>query len=231
MMRSNYPRPLIKVFVPAAFVMALLMALSGTARGQSQWTTNGSNVSSTNDGNVGIGTATPVDKLEVSDASPNAVSMRVTNTDATGAFKYGQFSQLGTSGWGIPDWANAFLIEGTANGGLVLDSYAAPLRLQTGRVTRLTVDHVTGNVGIGTSSPATKLHVVGDVTVTGNLNAKYQDLAEWVPSLQKLQAGTVVVLDTQLSNHVEASSRPYEWPALSLHNREFSWGKRGQTRQ
>jgi hypothetical protein len=67
-----------------------------------------------------------------------------------------------------------------------------------------------GNVGIGTSSPTTKLHVVGDVTVTGNIAAKYQDVAEWVQSSQVLPAGTVVVLDQTKSNQVIASSQAYD---------------------
>jgi len=50
----------------------------------------------------------------------------------------------------------------------------------------------------------------GNVTVSGNIAAKYQDVAEWVPSTQKLQAGTVVVLDTTRTNHVLASTKAYD---------------------
>ena len=67
-----------------------------------------------------------------------------------------------------------------------------------------------GNVGIGTTSPANKLHVAGSITVDGNINAKYQDLAEWVDSSQELPAGTVVVLDSAKSNHVIASTQSYD---------------------
>jgi len=82
-----------------------------------------------------------------------------------------------------------------------------------------------GNVGIGVGTPSSKLDVNGNInvsgtgtgnitatgTITGNIiNAKYQDLAEWVPSSEQLSAGTVVALDTTKSNQVIASAVSYD---------------------
>src|SRR5204862_5687314 len=75
-----------------------------------------------------------------------------------------------------------------------------------------------GNVGIGTSTPdpSYKLdvngtaHISGNVTIDGNLAAKYQDVAEWVPASEQLSAGTVVVLDSTKSNQVTSSSVSYD---------------------
>ena len=50
----------------------------------------------------------------------------------------------------------------------------------------------------------------GNVTVSGNIGAKYQDVAEWVPARQELVAGTVVTLDTETSNQVMASTEAYD---------------------
>jgi len=78
------------------------------------------------------------------------------------------------------------------------------------------------NVGIGTSAPAYKLEVVGggpgtvvakfsgDVVVVGNIAAKYQDVAEWVPAAFAIPSATVVVLDTQRSNTVLPSAKRYD---------------------
>ena len=50
----------------------------------------------------------------------------------------------------------------------------------------------------------------GNVTVSGNIAAKYQDVAEWVPARQQLIAGTVVTLDPEKSNQVLASTQAYD---------------------
>jgi hypothetical protein len=50
----------------------------------------------------------------------------------------------------------------------------------------------------------------GNVTVNGNINAKYQDMAEWVPADHALMAGTVTILNPNQSNQVMASARAYD---------------------
>jgi hypothetical protein len=67
-----------------------------------------------------------------------------------------------------------------------------------------------GNIGIGTVTPTEKLEVTGNIKVSGNINAKYQDVAEWVESPEELSAGTVVILDATRPNNVIASHARYD---------------------
>jgi D-serine deaminase-like pyridoxal phosphate-dependent protein len=85
----------------------------------------------------------------------------------------------------------------------------------SGNTYPLSLQPLGGKVGIGTSAPTTTLDVAGDLNASGTITggtiiARYQDVAEWVPSTQKLEAGTVVVLDSEMTNHVRASSKPYD---------------------
>jgi hypothetical protein len=83
------------------------------------------------------------------------------------------------------------------------------LFFRNGGAAKVTVDG-SGNVGIGTTTPAAKLHVAGDIMIDGNIAAKYQDVAEWVDAAEALEAGTVVIIDRAASNRVKAASRSYD---------------------
>src|SRR5258708_3634022 len=66
--------------------------------------------------------------------------------------------------------------------------------------------------GSGTFSSVSvtgNLNATGTIT-GGNIVAKYQDVAEWVPSSEQIPTGTVVVLDSTKSNQVISSTQAYD---------------------
>ena len=83
------------------------------------------------------------------------------------------------------------------------------VRFLTSDTERVRIDS-SGNVGIGTTTPSAKLDVAGDVVVSGNISAKYQDIAEWVPSSEQISPGTVVILDSNTPNSVVPSVIAYD---------------------
>ena len=116
-------------------------ALSG---GGGQWTLTGSDISNTNTGNVGIGTATPAEKLDVK----GNISM---SGQLLGPVGYN--GQFGVGNFSIPN--------GTLYG------FSKPGTAQ------LTIDYNTGDVGIGTGTtlPGAKLEVNGNIKLSGTAQA------------------------------------------------------------
>lgn len=176
--------------------------------GGSQWTTVGSTIHY-GSGNVGIGNTAPSYSLDVQSA--NQWSARFKKTDSTNGgiiveAAAGYNPNVALSSGGTVKW---YMNSNVANG----DSLQ--FWESTGSTPRFTLTQA-GNVGIGTTSPSQKLHVEGngyvggDLTVQGNIAAKYQDVAEWVPVSHALAPGTVVTLDPSKSNHVIASSKRYD---------------------
>ncbi len=105
------------------------------------------------------------------------------------------------------------------NGDLYLDADSGPtMRFMNGTTERATIRTVgaTSDLIVQTANAerlrvtTTGIQVTGDVTVTGNIAAKYQDVAEWVPAPAPLPSGTVVVLDIEQINQVVASTHAYD---------------------
>ena len=94
-------------------------------------------------------------------------------------------------------------------------NYGLKILAPTGSAVGMTIDS-SGKVGIGGPADAAyRLKVVGNAhfagTVTGqNIQAHYQDIAEWVPSATDLVPGTVVVLNLERDNQVMASATAYD---------------------
>jgi hypothetical protein len=216
----------------AAFFLAFAFMLTQSDKAFAQtplWVTSGSNnINNTNAGNVGIGTNNPIYKLDVVGAGRfqgfgAAISVVNTGgwTQAIVGRSTGQAAFIAAPGVAYtpntPYWAMGLGSDNSA--GWSLETFDGS--------TMATRMHVlpNGNVGIGTTAPLSKLHVVGDMMLTGtgtgnisasgtitggNIVAKYQDIAEWVLARSTTPAGTVVVLDTERNNQVVASQHSYD---------------------
>jgi len=168
----------------------------------------------TSNGKVGIGTANPGVKLHIAYAD-SATSMAAVadgfalqNTNTNSGVLNALFF-VNSTGYGSA--AISLTQNHTGNVG---DKMILSTKVTGGGAwndQQLVLD-TTGSVGIGTSTPnpASKLHVAGDIQVDGNINAKYQDIAEWVESSQTLSSGTVVILDQNKGNQVVASTTAYD---------------------
>lgn len=105
---------------------------------------------------------------------------------------------------------DALRFEGTGGTSVSFDAAAKKVVINSS-ATSSTLSAANVSAGqFGQSTGGGNYSFPGDVTVNGNIAAKYQDVAEWVPSRQKLLPGTVVILDPDKSNQVIASTESYD---------------------
>ena len=138
---------------------------------------------------VGVGNTVPIRNLVIS--GPGTATF--------------QLSTLGTA----PTATDGFQFQQVGNNSHLINEQNGFMAFYTNAAQRMTLDS-TGRLGIGVTNPAAALDVNGSVNVSGNIAAKYQDIAEWVSSEASLDGGTVVVLSTDRANHVVASSSAYD---------------------
>ena len=142
-------------------------------------------------GNVGIGTVSPLQKLQVGSTSSNSTS----TPDAISLGGSYSSSARANAKLRLYDDNNAANVYGLGVSNSQLD-FMVPA----------TAHYVWSAGGV----EKMRLESDGTVTIAGSIAAKYQDVAEWVESSQVLAPGTVVVLDQSKSNQVVASFKAYD---------------------
>ena len=141
-------------------------------------------------GSVGIGTTSPVQRLQIGantvagSATPDAVSLG------------GTFSNVAR--------ANSKLRLFDDNAGTIYGMGVSASQFDF--MVPASARYVWSVNGV----EKMRLDDAGNITVSGNISAKYQDVAEWVDSPQELTPGMVVVLDTSKANQVIASTQSYD---------------------
>jgi hypothetical protein len=167
-----------------------------------------------NGGNLGLNTMAPGNRLHVYTTS-TADGIAVDGTLAPAI----NLRNAGTpkAYIGLATGAGHFFND-AASGDITIRSESNNVLLGRGGVggTTATMAIVGSNVGVGTTAPAEKLTVSGNILATGNISAngtiyaKYQDVAEWVSASGAIESAMVVVLDPSHDNQVIPSTRAYD---------------------
>lgn len=165
------------------------------------WTSSGGNIYNSNAENVGIGVSNPIGKLEVDAGILNETSVRFKSSsdygirqwymmgnDLNTALVISRFGPLlGGNLFGMPiaNLSAIFTNDLGVNALAIGTKNNIPLVLGTANTARIFIDG-SGNVGMGTATPGTKLEVAGQVKITGGspgagkvLTSDADGLASW----------------------------------------------------
>ena len=137
------------------------------------------------DGRVGIGTTSPGAKLEIEDTVPciRLTDDRYEAGNSSTELEMGKiewYSRDGSWQYITPNLSHPFNIAKISvinkpHSGALPDCRIGFFTGEDGNVNEKMSIFSNGNVGIGTTSPAQKLHVAGNAVVTGDITAYYSD--------------------------------------------------------
>ena len=163
---------------------------SAGAGGSGIWNLNGASAYYTN-GNVGIGTANPQEKLTIAGVTSFNNGLKLTGNSINGT---GIAIENTSSGGHKFD-----LLSGGVNDGIGVGAFGLfdetmgsyPLAIATN-----------GNVGIGTSTPGSKLEVAGNTRINGQLNINHFAFANVTMALQTRAGDTYPInVDDAFGNY------------------------------
>jgi hypothetical protein len=156
--------------------------------GTSQWTTTGSDIVY-NAGRVGIGTTAPPEKLTVQGNIQIPLATSIGYLQSSDKFVHnGNTIGNYSIGWANDSWMNGAPTSYYSGfGGIKFFTNVTP---------RLVIDYL-GNIGIGTTSPSSKLHILAQAAGTAGLQIQGQNGDTWFPYVdgKNYVRGTTILAD------------------------------------
>ena len=123
-------------------------------------------------GEIGIGESSPLDALHLTKDQDATTSLRLDNTNqgtdviSTSLSFYDGSNQEALVGFN--NYTDELIITndglGTSNSHIIIDS-DEDIRFRTEGSTAMTIENISNNVGIGTTTPDTTFHVVGNIKI------------------------------------------------------------------